>query len=487
MTTLSKIKEVTEQVLQDYPSHYARYMAGDPTISAQIRVMQHILAEFARDVDTSEIEPFIKSKESSILADASNKGILPLCTPCQHYFEIRNSDKTNALFLQSGRIILDGQGRPWRLKQSANVPADSTIEVAAEQSEIREVTYAPEITETFHSYTLDLADDVYLFMLDVEDQDKNSYGFSTRWMNTAAGDYTITLKTNSRRNIRLEFGDSERFGRTLQAGTELTIRIYESHGDIDVSQLREASLEEVYNSVEQRAIIKFKSDGLIKRGANPLTIEQMSLLASYPRYDENPIFLGDFNSLTLKKFLPRSNYLNVWNEVVEEQYYGANLANINKLFVAVSAKFINEQVSLQSDIALFLGKADKLFSRPNSVIFKAVEERPLQIYITGLLSPVHDINSVKEQIKSQLLSYYGKGKTASCYFIADGFNHQEIGEVLKKIAAFQDRTSDIKLSTEDLSANPPKPNEWLFLTEDSIHVDIKNTKNTGESRWSVML
>jgi hypothetical protein len=42
------------------------------------------------------------------------------------------------------------------------------------------------------------------------------YNFVTRWMNTLAGDYAITLKTNSLREIILEFGDSDRFGRTLQ-------------------------------------------------------------------------------------------------------------------------------------------------------------------------------------------------------------------------------------------------------------------------------
>ena len=487
MPSLAKIQAVTEQVLQDFPDFYARFKAGDTSIAAPILSIQHIMAEFGRDVDISEIEPFVRTREASILADASNKGILPLCTPCQHALEVRNTDKTRPLNLASGRIIEDGQGRAWRLLQSVNADPDSIVNVTAEQSEIREITYSPEATESFHNVALDLEDDIYLYKLDVEDQDNNSFNFVTRWMNTNVGEYAITLKTNTRRKIIMEFGDSDRFGRTLTVGTVLSIKIYESHGDIDVSQLREASLQQVNSSVEQRAVIRFKPDGLIKRGANPLSIEQMSLLSSYPMYDDNPVYLGNFNFLTLKKFLPRADYLNVWNEVVQEQFYGADYRNMNKLFVAVSAKFPSEQAALQADIAYFLGKADNLYSGPDRIVPVAITERPFQLYIKGLLSPVHDIESVKAQIKTLLLQYYGRGTTAACYYLANGFNHQEINKVLKLIAAFQDRTSDIKLATEDLTLNPPKPHEWLYLTDGSIHIDIETTKNTGESRWSVML
>lgn len=487
MPSLGKIQEITEQVLQDYPDYYARYKAGDTSIAAPIRSIQHIMAEFGRDVDLSEIEPFVRSREASILADASNKGILPLCTPCQHEIEIRNSDKTRSLNLAAGRIIEDGQGRSWRLLQAANVPAESTTTISAEQSEIREITYSPEVTETFHNVPLDLEDDIYLFRLDVQDQDNNAFNFVTRWMNTEQGEYAITLKTNTRRKIIMQFGDSERFGRTLTAGTVLSIKIYESHGDIDVSQLREASLQQVNSSIEQRAVIRFKPDGLINRGANPLTIEQMSLLSSYPMYDDNPVFLGNFNFLTLKKFLPRADYLNVWNEVVQEQFYGADYRNINKLFVAVSAKIPSEQASLQADIAYFLGKADNLYSGQDKIVHRSVVERPFELYIEGLLSPVHDVESVKAQIKTLLLRYFGKGTTAACYYLANGFNVKEINKVLALIPAFQDRTSDIKIRTEDLIIQPPKPHEWIYLTENSIHIDIKSTKNAGESRWSVML
>ncbi len=195
MPTLSKIEEITLQVMQDFPNIAARYAAGDPTIVAPLKSMMHTLAEVSRDVDISELEPFIKTRDATILADASNKGILPLCTPCQHYIEVKNNGNSN-LSLQSNRSLLDGLGRPWRLLQSVNAAPGETATVLVEQSEIRTVEYTPETTETFHNYALDLKEETDLVQLSVKDQDNNIYNFVTRWMNTKAGDLAITLKTN---------------------------------------------------------------------------------------------------------------------------------------------------------------------------------------------------------------------------------------------------------------------------------------------------
>ncbi|MGQ1209608.1 hypothetical protein ACT426_18525 (plasmid) [Acinetobacter baumannii] len=484
MPTLSKIEEITLQVMQDFPNIAARYAAGDPTIVAPLKSMMHTLAEVSRDVDISELEPFIKTRDATILADASNKGILPLCTPCQHYIEVKNNGNSN-LSLQSNRSLLDGLGRPWRLLQSVNAAPGETATVLVEQSEIRTVEYTPETTETFHNYALDLKEETDLVQLSVKDQDNNIYNFVTRWMNTKAGDLAITLKTNTKRKIILEFGDSDRFGTTLLAGTQLKISITESFGKIDVSQLREASLETVTSSIEQRATIKFKSDGLVRTGADPLSIEQLRLLSSFPTDEDNAVYLGNYNYAVLKKFLTRSNYINVWNEVVQEQNYGASYLNINKMFVSVLAESPADQALLETDILNYIPQLNNLYK--GKIIFKPVQERPFKIFIKGLLSPVHDINAVKEEIRTLLLKYYGRGKTASCYYLANGFNAQEISKLLSdNISAFQDRSSDFKFMTEDLDANPVKPHQWLYMTAESIELDIVQLKGNGESRWSII-
>lgn len=138
MPSLSKIQQVTLIALQQYPEIAARYQAGDPTVTAPIQAIQHMLAELGRDVDVSELEPFVKSREATILADASNKGILPIATPCQHYVDVINSG-TQGVTIESGRVFEDGQGRTWRFLQNASVIAGGQTQVLAEQSEVRTI------------------------------------------------------------------------------------------------------------------------------------------------------------------------------------------------------------------------------------------------------------------------------------------------------------------------------------------------------------
>lgn len=484
MPSLTKIKQVTEIALQQYPVMSARYRAGDPTVTAQISAIQHMLAEIGRDIDVSEIEPFVKSRESTILADASNKGILPWGTPCQHRMTINNRG-TERETLSSGRIIEDGQGRPWRLLQNAEIVAGGVVQVLAEQSQVRRVERTIIETISFNQFTLDIDDDMSLVTLAVTDQDMNQYAFVTRWMNTTAGERAITLKTNSLREITLEFGDSSRFGRTLEANTSLSIDMIETYGEIDVTALKEAMLQEVNTSSEAKLNIRFSDDGMVRMGANPLTINQMRLLASYPSHDEDAVFLGNFEFSVRKKFMARCHYLNVWNENVHEQYFGANVMNINHLFVSVVPKHASEYDLICNEIGQFIGRVDNLYAGDKTV-FIAAEERPFNIYINATLSAVHDVETVKEQIKTLLISNYGKEQFVTSQNLSNGFNLQEISKLISgQILAFQDRQSDFNISIEDTEEVVIKPNQWLYLTAESIHLNMKRSSGGSGGLWAV--
>ncbi len=484
MRMLTEIEQTALIALQEYPEQHARYLAGDPTVVAPLQAIQHVLYEFGRDLDITEVEPFLKTRDATILADASNKGILPLATAARHVIEVINQGNSS-VSLANNRQFQDGQGRTWRFLQTANIEPGQMIEIEAEQSTIRTVTYTPAVTEPFHLYKLNLSDDESLVSLSVTDQNDVIYSFVNRWMNTKSGDAAIALKTDSRRYIFMEFGDSDRFGTTLTANNTLNIQVIETTGRIDLSALKEASLLEVRNTAEQRIIIRFKTGGVIKSGADPLSTEQMRLLSSYPTYDENAVFLGNFDFLIRKIFMNRADFISTWNEVVQEENYGGSYANIGKMFICVHALASAEQSSLETEIEQLIARVDNLYK--NNVVKKTLQERAYQLTIKGGISTVHDIDSVKEQIKTLLLKNYGKGSIAASYYLPNGFNNQEITELLKKeISAFQDRTSDCKIQYEDLEQNPVKPHQWLFMSEDSIVLDIKPIKGLGESRWSVL-
>jgi len=485
MPSLNKIKQVTLIALQAYPDIYARYISGDSTVTAPMSAIQHMLAEIGRDVEVSEIEPFIKSREATILADASNKGILPLGTPCQHYITLTNRG-TQRLTILSGRVFEDAQGRPWQFLQNAEVLPNESVDVLAEQSQVRKVKKTIIETLPFNQFKLDIEEDMSLVSLTAVDQDSNIYNFVTRWMNTKAGDYAIILKTDTLREITLEFGDTARFGRTLEANTELEITVLETYGEVDASTLKEAMLQQANTADEAKLAIRFKAGGVVRMGANPLSIDQMRLLASYPTHDDNAVFLGNFEALVRKKFMNRTFYLNVWNEMIHEQHYGSSVNHINHLFVAVVPKNPSEYDLICSEIEQLIAIADNLYSHGN-VVFIEPQERPFNITVNAKLAPVHAVDVVKEQIRTLLVSNYGKEQLASSYNMIDGFNLQEISELFKKnIPAFQDRQSDFKIDIEDLSGNGIKPNHWIFMTADSISFNIERSGGLGGGTWTVL-
>lgn len=465
-----------------------RYQAGDPLVVQQLRAVAAYFVLLSREIDVSTLEPFIKTRDRSILADATNKGILPVATPCQHTVEIINRGSTPVTFSQ-GRIIEDSNGgRPWRLMSSVTVTAGSTVEVLAEQSELREVTYTVQTGEIFHTVDLTISEGQFLSALAVRDTEvvPNTYAIAPRWMNVAAGDYAITVNTDSLRRILVNFGDSDRVGRTVATAQQFVFTLVECYGEVDSSRLKDAAFVELLNTAEQRCSVRFKTNGLVRAGADPLGTEQLRLLASYPAlYDENAVFLGNFDYLVRQKFMARCDYVSVWNEAIQERAYGSlSLDDINRLHVAVKAKNPLEQAAIESDIQLLIGRADSLYV--NRVSPRAVVERPYQIVITGRLAAVHDIDTVTAEIKGLLVANYGKGTIAASRWLADGINLQEIAtRIRSNVTAFQDRISDFSVSAESLTVNPVKPHEWLYVTNTSITVTLERTADVGGTLWTL--
>lgn len=488
MPTQNDFEQRMIQVAQDFPEIAERIRAGDPQVTIQLRSMAAFLADVSKDIDVATIEPFIKSTDRTILADATNKGILPVATPCQHTVSIKNNG-IGTVSLSTGRIIEDSAGRPWRLLNGATIPAGQSIEAVAEQSTQRVINYDVDFTETFHQVNLDIQPDLNLSAIFITDNGNpvKTYSRKPRWMNVAAGEAAVVIKTDSRQRIIVEFGDSERAGITVQAGQKLFFTLTESFGVVDVTKLKEASLQNIIDSSEQKVSIRFKTDGtgLIRAGADPHDIASLRLLASYPAlYGENAVFLGNFDYLVRRQFMQRANFMAVWNETIAEKYYGANISDINHLFIAVSPKNPSELVSLQDDMAALIGNANNLYE--GRVKRVTVVERPYSLTLNCRLSPVHNADTVRAEIINLLTAKYGRGTVAASRWLADAFNGQEISTLLRQnIVAFQDRISDFTLVGEDLTANPVKPHQWLYLSASSITVNISQTSESGEALWVI--
>lgn len=460
--------------LDDYEIQ-EQYNAQDPLVVQQARSIAAFLSLFSQEIDIAELEPFFKTRDRSIIADAANKGILPIGMPTQHTLEVINR-AGNSISLSQGRLIEDNSGRPWRLLQSVTVSAGETGEVLAEQSEYREVQYTVQNSESFHRTQLKLQDDLALAGIIVSDDQNNNYLLKKRWMNVAPLEYAFNLTTDSLRRIYIEFGDDERAGCTAKANQVFIFGILETYGDVDISRLKDASLADVFNADEQRVSVRFKQGGAVRQGADPLNVSELRVLSSYPSlYDENAVFLGNFDYSVRAKFMPRAYYLAVWNENEHDRYYGATYRDINHLHIAVIAKNSAEQETLEREIIQYIGQLDRLYK--DRVRVHAVLEKPYAMLLNGSLATVHDLDGVKAQIKGLLVDLYGQTKLSASRWLVNGFNTQEISKQLrKKITAFQDNISDFSLS---VPAVLNKPHEWVYVSESSITLNLERTAEMG--------
>ena len=466
-------------VLDDYEI-LERYNAQDPIVLRFLRSIAAFLSLFSQEVDISEIEPFIKTRDRSIIADATNKGILPIGMPTQHVLEVLNRS-ANSITLSQGRMIEDNSGsRPWRLLQSVTVNAGETGEVLVEQSEYREVQYTVQSTENFHRVELQLRDDLSLAGITVRDNSNQAYQLKKRWMNVEPLEYAFNLTTDSLRRIFIEFGDDERAGRTAQANQVFTFGILETYGDVDVSRLKDASLLDVLTTDETKVSVRFKQGGIVRQGADPLNISQLRVLATYPAlYDENAVFLGNFDYSVRQKFMARCHYIAVWNENEQDRYYGVTYQVINHLHIAVVAKNNAEQANLETEIIQYIGLLDSLYK--DRVRVHAVVEKPFNITLNGRLAAVHDLDGVKAQIKGLLVDRYGRTKLSASRWLVNGFNTQGISTQLRtNIVAFQDNISDFSLNVPVVLN---KPHEWVYISEPSITLNIERTAETSGAAW----
>ena len=466
-------------VLDDYEI-LERYNAQDPIVLRFLRSIAAFLSLFSQEVDISEIEPFIKTRDRSIIADATNKGILPIGMPTQHVLEVLNRS-ANSITLSQGRMIEDNSGsRPWRLLQSVTVNAGEKGEVLVEQSEYREVQYTVQSTENFHRVELQLRDDLSLAGITVRDNSNQAYQLKKRWMNVEPLEYAFNLTTDSLRRIFIEFGDDERAGRTAQANQVFTFGILETYGDVDVSRLKDASLLDVLTTDETKVSVRFKQGGIVRQGADPLNISQLRVLATYPAlYDENAVFLGNFDYSVRQKFMARCHYIAVWNENEQDRYYGVTYQDINHLHIAVVAKNNAEQANLETEIIQYIGLLDSLYK--DRVRVHAVVEKPFNITLNGRLAAVHDLDGVKAQIKGLLVDRYGRTKLSASRWLVNGFNTQGISTQLRtNIVAFQDNISDFSLNVPVVLN---KPHEWVYISEPSITLNIERTAETSGAAW----
>lgn len=465
----------------------ALYQAQDPFVVAQIGAMAQMLELYSTQQDIAETEVFLKAREATILADATLKGILPLANSAQVQALVTNPTN-NSITLAYGRRLLDDKGRVWRVAATLVIAANSTGIALLNQNELRVINHTIANNQPFYSIAL-VSNDEGLYLENIRIKDTigstdNLYRYAPEFMNVLDGERVYHLETNESRQIIIRLGAQD--GASLVYGfqppinTVISIELSETSGKLDIATGASFSLE--YSNNINEDSLKIVCTAINALGSNPLSLETLSLLSKYNAlYDHNAVYLSDFDYLVRRYHGDRVNFLAIWNEQIEEQVRGANVANINKLFIAVQAKNSLEQANIEAEIHTLVQRADNSYKR--AII--GVNPQPYPLTITASVAAIHDSVQVEQQIKDTLLAIYGIGQLKVSQGLKNNFNRQEIYQTLKRaIPAFQDALSDFSVNIGALP-DPILPEHYFYLhPTTNFTVTVSQINEAGGGLWN---
>lgn len=444
--------------------------AGDPRVLAQLRSQATMLAMVSAQVENARYEAFLKSRDATILADATLKGILPLGRSCAVSLTVTNGDAA-PFTLAAGRRLLDPKGRIFMVDADVIVPAGGTATATAKQKTIRTVEHTVTLPTPYYRMEVTGADtDTFVTSLEVW-KDGLIFTYSPDWFNVDPGDFCYQAETDERRRLMVCMG-SDAIGYAVQAGDEFSLVVTECEGKITDLQAGDAfTLEYVFTTPDGKQQIALSA--VNDTGAAPHTVAELRVMAQYPSiYDHNAVYLGEFAFL-LRRYISDVTFLSVWNEQIEESARGASVNNINKLFVAGRINGMDD--------ATFQARAKELIARADDsykVAFVTVVDKPATVVVTGSVSVVHDKTVVAQQIRGAILDAYGAGSPLVSMGMSNPLKVQAITKLLKdNIAAFQDGLSDFSVTVT--IAGTPMPEDFVQVTDASLTVTLTSAASNN--------
>jgi hypothetical protein len=461
------------------PDAAALMRAGDPILLAQMSAQAAMLAMMSAQADVAEVEPFVKSRTGTVLADATLKGILPLGKPARVEITVTNPGAA-PVAIASGRGLLDAKGMLYAVEGSATIPATGSGSITAVQITTRQFTHTVAASVPFYELQVEASEDaVYIAGIEVTDQ-VAAFAYSPDFCNVGPGDRVFHVETDEYRRLFLRFGASTSsapvVGHQPANGDVLTITVRETGGPIALEAGSAFALAYVANADE--AELGLALNEIIATGAAPPDTETLRMLARYPAlHDGNAVFLSNFDFL-LRRQLSGVQFLSVWNEQVEELARGPSLANINKLFVSF---VILGQSNLASEnqIRQIVGRADDSYG----LVFVAPRLVPVPVTVTATVAVVHDTADVEAQIRTVLIQNYGRGSLNASRGLQKGFRQQRLNSELKAaVPALQDQISDFTLVLGDTGTSLPE--DFRFFDNASIAVIVTRISD-ATGLWSL--
>lgn len=463
MNSKTDFVTAAQAAIADYPTAAALYQVQDPRLLAMLNAMATMLALKSADNDVAYNEPFLKTRDVTVLADAAIKGVLPFGTPTVVSLAVENATDT-AMPIASGRRLLDSTGRMYVVTIGATVAANGTGTIKAKQQADREIAHTVSNTAPFYTIPVPASDsNQYLSDVAMRDSLGNVFTRSVEFANAGVGERIFHLSVDENRDMAVMFGATDIVGYQPAAAEAFTVTVSETEGLIELSAGTPFALEYTQSTAERAA--KFTLASIDVPGANPMDISTLREVCSFPSiYDSSAVHLGNFDFL-IRRNIQNLRFLSVWNEQVEETVRGASVDNMNCLFFAALADNV-DQAALNSQITTIVRRADDSYRlRPVSVA-----HQPITLSIVGEVDPVHDFAVVRQSMIELVLAEYGPDSS----FAKRGqgrVRQKRIHQLFREnILAFQDSKSDVIVTVNDVDTILPE--SYRYVSAQSLSVSV---------------
>lgn len=496
MLTKADFQQAIRDSISAYPAISPLYQAGDPRITQHLDAMATMLSMFSAQLETAMSEPFEKTRDATVLADAAMRGIVRKATPAR--VQIRADNNSGSSFLvESGRTILDSSGIAYRIETSATVSAGGFSLFEAVQQRTVVIKHIVTGSEPFYAIEIPVADDdSHISGVAVSDGD-GEFVHRERYVNTFPDERVFHVEADDRQRVYVRFGFDGVVGVQPQDGREISIAISYASGEVSIAFGSPFSFE--YIGSPQEASIDLKMNSLLLPGQNPPEMSVLRDLSRYPSvYDHNAVFLGEFDFLVRRNF-PTLRFLSVWNESAEEQARGASLDNINTLFVACLSMIGNETVLSQtSDLSpvqptviadgsltttqLEIKRAILAADDSYKVKFFTPVRSKINIAITARVSTSYVASDVKAKIEEAILAEFGETAAASKRGRSRPLYQRVYSLLRSRIAALTGTNADLVVVIDDPVALLARPEMWRYVSADSLSVSVE-TANIITPSW----
>ena len=489
---MQKIKEL----LPSYPSIAALYEAGDPRILMQLEAQATMLAMLSGQIETAQNEQFEKSRDSTVLADAAMRGIIRKGKAARVRILASNTG-TQPFQIETARTLLDSSGRLWHIATPAVVQAGGTATFEAVQFSTETISHTVTDAGPFYAVEIPAAeDDSYLYTISVSDG-SGVFEYTDRYVNVASGERVFHVEVDDRQRVYVRFGYRNVVGVEPDNGSQLTIVVNRTAGDISIEYGSPFSFE--YLQSPQESTVELTMDALLSKGENPISMSQLRDLSRYPSvYDENAVYLGEFDFLVRRNF-PTLQFLSVWNECAEEQARGASVDNINCLFVAcLSEQGTEKTLTQDADEEVDPERIDdddltetqkqikaKILSADDSyrVKFFTPVISKIRVTISACVSTSYVASEIKEKIIEVMLDQFGVDSASSKRGQFRVLYRRVYNALRQSIPALSDGEADLTVTIQN-GDESTRPELWRYVDRESLSVTVK-TDNITTPSWGL--